>query len=363
MKSPIMWTSVILFILLTAGVIWRFARIFRAISAGKKTSEPLFSTALLGTFLKKKSMRSCEAFFQKIIAGTLHTVLVLALLMMLIETAVFTAGFIFPITLSAFYTIIADITLYTSIAAVLAALGFMIRRASGMVKRFYTLNTRQRNDAYFILFLEMASAITYIIAYFSPSEWHLVHYCMMMIFAMYITFSKHLHIITALPFMVSNTRSEVFDIAPIKAVSQGLDLLEGKDVEMPATRMGALEPKDFSRRQILSAFACTQCGRCDDICPVATVNADFSPLQIMAQLRKSALNGTALYPENITQEQIYSCIGCGGCAVSCPIGINPMDIILQIRRYATLEDGNIPPEYTSAAQCTIRTGQPFLTKN
>lgn len=361
MNSPAIWIIALLASVIKAGVAWRFIRIYRAIHCGKKTSEPLFSTSLFLLFLRKKSKGSTSSFFQKPLAGVLHTVLVAALFMMLTEVGVHITGLFFPITSSYFYVAIAEITLYTSIGAILAAFIFMARRLSGRVKRFYSLTPSQRADAYTILSLEIISAVTYILAYYGHYMWHVIHYTMMLFFAVYITYSKHLHIVLALPFMVSNAPRRVFDLTPMPVVSQGLDIMEGEVGEIPTSRMGAREASDFTRGQIFSSFACTQCGRCDQMCPVATVEPTFSPLEVMACIRESSMDGSVIYPEKISAEKAYMCIGCGACVAACPLNINPMDILFQIRRYATLEDGALPKEYSEAAICITRTGLPFQT--
>ena len=363
MESPALWIIFILIALVKVGVAWRFFRIYRAISQGKKTNDSLFSISLLLLFIKKKSKNSTVTFFSHPLPAILHSVLVIALLCMIAEMATYTLGLVFPITSSFFYTLMAKTTLYTSYGAIIAAIVFLTRRTGGKVKRFYSLSQKQRNDGYTILTFEILSAATYIIAYHSPYGWHLTHYTLMSIFAIYITFSKHLHIILALPFMVINARNKVFSISTMPAVSQGLDYMEGKSNTPPTEKMGATHPKDFTRKDILGAFACTQCGRCDDVCPVSMVEADFSPLQIIASLRKSAMDSTDIYPEKISKSMLYQCIGCGACATACPVSISAMDAIFQIRRYATLEEGALPCEYSKVAQCIDKTGQAFQTKN
>lgn len=131
-----------------------------------------------------------------------------------------------------------------------------------------------------------------------------------------------------------------------------------------AGRFGAKDVNDLSRVSLLSAYSCTECGRCTDECPANITGKLLSPRKIMmdtrdrmeevaASLAKGGpgLNdGKTLFGDYITREEINACTTCNACVEACPVLINPLEIILEIRRYIAMEESGSPPAWNAMFQ-------------
>src|SRR5690606_35259825 len=113
---------------------------------------------------------------------------------------------------------------------------------------------------------------------------------------------------------------------------------------------------DLSWRNILDAYSCTECGRCSAACPATITGKKLSPRKIMMDTRDRAADMGAIIDKNgkfeddgktllhdyISVEELRACTTCNACVQECPVGINPLDIILQLRRYLVMEESNAP---------------------
>ncbi len=139
------------------------------------------------------------------------------------------------------------------------------------------------------------------------------------------------------------------------------------DAQPPSTELpvfGAKDIFDLSWRDILGAYSCTECGRCTAACPANLTGKKLSPRKIMMNVRDRAeeigkvmdVSEDELTKENyddgkslfdyISKEEINACTTCNSCVEACPILINPLDIILQLRRYEILTESAGPKDWT-----------------
>lgn len=195
------------------------------------------------------------------------------------------------------------------------------------------------------------------------------HIIMVLSFLNYLPFSKHLHIIWAFPntfFAKLTPKGKLTNMASVtKEVKLMLDpaadpyaapepLAEG---EVPE-KFGAKDVTDLSWVNIMNAYTCTECGRCSEACPASTTGKLLSPRKIMMDVRdraeeigdgirkngKDFNDGKSLLGDYITEEELWACTSCNACVQECPVLIDPLEIIMDLRRYLVMEESKIPSE-------------------
>jgi len=190
-------------------------------------------------------------------------------------------------------------------------------------------------------------------------------------FAIYVTYSKHLHIFLAFPntyFASLNSRGE---IANMDSVTKEVKIMLGlQPVDQEASpseeigRFGAKDVNDLSWKNIMDAFTCTECGRCTAECPANQTGKKLSPRKIMMDVRdraeeitkskmaggKGFEDGKTLLNDYITKEELNACTTCNACVEACPVMIDPLAIIIDLRRYIVMEESSAPAEWNSMFQ-------------
>jgi heterodisulfide reductase subunit C len=194
-----------------------------------------------------------------------------------------------------------------------------------------------------------------------------MHILGVLAFLNYLSWSKHLHIILAFPNAYFSRLEPNGKIKNMPAVQNEV-LYAFQPESAPAassdpspSSFGAKDVNDLSWKNLLDAFSCTECGRCTAACPANQTGKMLSPRRIMMATRDRAEeigskinqqiewrsdNRSLLY-DYISEEEIRACTTCNACVEACPVSINPLDIIVELRRYLIMEKSSSPQEWTS----------------
>jgi ferredoxin len=174
-------------------------------------------------------------------------------------------------------------------------------------------------------------------------------------FAIYVTYSKHLHIIMAFPnTYYANLRSpatldNMVDV--MNEVKMMLGLEQSPDNAPPSElpRFGAKDIGDLTRKNLMDAYSCTECGRCTSVCPANITGKKLSPRKVIMDVRdrmellgqQKGDDGKSLF-DYISKEEIFACTTCNACIDVCPVSIDPVSVIISMRRYIAMEESSAP---------------------
>jgi ferredoxin len=184
-------------------------------------------------------------------------------------------------------------------------------------------------------------------------------------FLNYLPYSKHLHIVLAFPNAYYARLKPMGEMENMESIQN--EVLYAMQPEKaptdpaPPQRFGAKDVMDLSWKNLMDAYSCTECGRCSAACPANITGKLLSPRKIMMDTRDRTEeigkninknksfqdDGKALLHNYITVEELRACTACNACVQECPVSINPLDIILQLRRYLVMEESNSPQEWTA----------------
>ena len=282
---------------------------------------------------------------------------------------------------------------------------FLFRRNIIKVKRFWSKEMTKwpRSDANIILFFEILLMIAfllmnatdsillsrgdshYTVAFSNPISQFFVpyftdfstenlnlierftwwfHIIGILIFMNYILISKHLHIFFAFPSTYFANLNPLGQFNNLESVTNEVKLMMDPNAdpytEPPADAptpesFGAKDATDLNWVQLLNAYSCTECGRCTDNCPANQTGKLLSPRKIMMDTRdriteyannkrKGEQDTKSLLGDYITPEELWACTSCNACTDACPIELDPLSIIMDMRRYLVMEQSAAPTE-------------------
>jgi heterodisulfide reductase subunit C len=210
-----------------------------------------------------------------------------------------------------------------------------------------------------------------------------LHIIGILIFLNYLYYSKHLHILLAFPNTYFGSLKPLGFLKNLQSVSNEVKLMMDPDVDPFATenngdeplkKFGASDVFDLNRIQLLNAYTCTECGRCTDECPANQTGKKLSPRKIMMDTRDRLEavgenidinngnykpDGKQLIGDYVSNEEIWACTSCNACVEACPVSINPLSIILDMRRFLVMEKSAAPSEINNMMTNIENNGAPW----
>ena len=210
-----------------------------------------------------------------------------------------------------------------------------------------------------------------------------MHIVGILIFLNYLYYSKHLHILLAFPNTYYGSVNPKGQLDNLEAVTKEVKLMMDPDANPYAAvdedavapdKFGASDVQDLNWIQLLNAYTCTECGRCTSECPANQTGKKLSPRKIMMDTRdrlvevgnnidanngEFKLDGKQLLGDYITNEELWACTSCNACVEACPISIDPLSIILEMRRYLVMEQSAAPMELNNMMSNIENNGAPW----
>ena len=309
-----------------------------------------------------------------------------------------------PIIGEAFYGFLIGTFEILAVLVLLAVIVFWLRRNVSNIKRFLSAEMKgwPKNDGNYILYFEVvlmtlfltmnatdtsfqeAGVGNVISQYLVPlfdgfsaetihtierTAWW-IHILGILVFLNYLYYSKHLHILLAFPNTYFANLKPKGQFNNLVSVTNEVKLMMDPDADpyaMPEVgaeettpeKFGASDVTDLNWVQLLNAYTCTECGRCTSSCPANLTGKKLSPRKIMMDTRDRLEevgrnidankgefkdDGKQLLNDYITPEELWACTSCNACVEECPVNIDPLSIIMDMRRYLVMEESAAPQE-------------------
>jgi heterodisulfide reductase subunit C len=211
-----------------------------------------------------------------------------------------------------------------------------------------------------------------------------IHILGILAFLNYLPFSKHFHIILAFPNTWYSNLKPKGQFANNQTVTEEVGKMMDPNADPYATpaegemtepeRFGAKDVMDLNWVNLMNAYSCTECGRCTAECPANQTGKKLSPRKIMMDTRdrleevganyeqnqgQIADDGKSLLDDYITREELWACTSCNACVQACPVNIDPLDIIMQMRQYLVMEESAASQELNIMMTNVENNGAPW----
>jgi heterodisulfide reductase subunit C len=356
------------------------------------------------------------------IAGILHIIVYVGFIIINIEVVEIVIDGLFGTHrvlsfLGGFYSFLINSFEILAVLVLVAVIVFWIRRMVLRIPRFWNKEMMgfPKNDALNILYFEMVLMTLFLIMNATDTQFqeansgniisqfiaplfdslsveslHLVersawwlHIVGILIFLNYLYYSKHLHILLAFPntyYANLNAKGRLNNLDSVtNEVKMMLDpntdpFAAPAEAESTETveKFGAEDVMDLNWIQLMNAYTCTECGRCTSVCPANITGKELSPRAIMMKTRdrveevgknidknsKFVDDGKSLL-DTITAEELWACTSCNACVEECPVDIDPLSIIIDMRRFQVMEKSAAPQELNMMMTNIENNGAPW----
>lgn len=355
------------------------------------------------------------------IAGVLHIIVYAGFIIINIEVleiiidGLFGTHRVFSV-LGGFYSFLIGSFEILALLVLASVIIFWMRRMVLQIPRFWNKEMKgwPKNDALNILYFEMVlmslfllmnatdnhfqnlnignPISQYIAILFQESSFGVVsvieriawwlHIIGILIFLNYLYYSKHLHILLAFPNTYFANLKPKGQFTNLEAVTNEVKLMMDPSADpyaapdenaAPPEKFGASDVTDLNWVQLMNAYTCTECGRCTAACPANITGKELSPRAIMMKTRdrleevgknidkngKFMDDGKQLLNDYITAEEIWACTSCNACVEECPVNIDPLSIIIDLRRYLVMEQSAAPTELNGMMTNIENNGAPW----
>ncbi len=208
------------------------------------------------------------------------------------------------------------------------------------------------------------------------------HIILVLLFLNELPYSKHFHVIMSIPNVYFSNIEELGRMENMSSVKKEVELMMDPNADPyaspaegspPPESFGAKDVTDLSWVQLMNAYSCTECGRCTSECPANQTGKLLSPRKIMMDTRdrlkevgknidkhgKDHDDKKSLLNDYIKPEEIWACTTCNACTQACPLNIDPLSIIIDLRRYLVMEESKVPGELASMLTNIENNGAPW----
>ena len=330
---------------------------------------------------------------------------------------------VFAPFLGSFYNFLIGFFEIFALLVIVSVIIFWIRRNMLNIKRFLSLEMKgwPKNDANIILYVEIvlmclfltmngadlwiqqnAPEFNYVSAGSFPVSQYLLplfnglssnvifiiertawwlHIIGILCFLNYLYYSKHLHILLAFPNTYFANLNVKGKFTNLKSVTNEVKMMLDPSIDpyssansAEVSKFGASDVFDLSKIQLLNAYTCTECGRCTSECPANQTGKKLSPRKIMMDTRdrmeavgknidtnkgKFIVDGKELLGDYISKEELWACTSCNACVEACPIWIDPLSIIMDMRQYLNMEESSAHPDLNNMMNNIENNGAPW----
>jgi len=393
-------------------------KIVRNIKLGK--SKNRFDQPLQRSKILLKIAFGQTKLFVRPVSGILHALVYWGFLVITIGTLEMMIDGVFNLdrsfgVLGSFYDIATASGDIMAILVLVSCVMFMFRRLFLKIKRFSGKEMKKSSSidaiiALVIIVLLMISLITMnigyiglhsdsffgsfpvsnlLLPYFANWDLHLMHdiswwahIMLVLIFLNELPYSKHFHVVMSIPNVYFSNIENLGKMENMASVTKEVKLMMDPSVDpyaasstdAPSTEtFGAKDVTDLNWVQLMNAYSCTECGRCTSECPANQTGKLLSPRKIMMDTRqrlkevgnnidkhgKGYIDNKSLLNDYISTEELWACTTCNACTQACPLNIDPLSIIVDLRRHLVMEESAAPQELNMMFNNIENNGAPW----